>query len=241
MPLRQLSDAEFDEVCRAIEAVRPSLSREESAALRSELAKLNERVCAFWRLWAKPGKQYEKELRTVARLCRELAQVLGDPPTGDWLEAEESPIVDLPHHLSFVYSGSGRTGTYPRTFEKALRDFDRLLDDVALAADRAADSRLTSLARGMGSPARGRDKVAKLLLIELRDIWLQLTKRRPDARIDGEMRYRGNFWQFVWASSAVCREFMSDKGTAGALFSRLDRLIRQPKRAVRSHPAIQIN
>jgi hypothetical protein len=232
MPLRNLSDAEFEQVCYAIETVRQSLSADEENTLRLMLADLNESVRAFWRILAKTPIQRAKELRTVAGLSRELANALGEPPDGDWREAEQSPIVELSRHMNIIYSESGPPAIYPGGVYEALRLFDRLLDDVALAAERAANDQ-SRLAKGSGDGLRrGRDKAATTLLFILRGIWVSFTDRQPDAWIDaGTGEYRGDFWRFVWASSVVCREFMGSKGTAGSLFSRLERLIRKQNQA----------
>jgi hypothetical protein len=75
----------------------------------------------------------------------------------------------------------------------------------------------------------------KLFLFKLNDIWLERTKRKVDAWIDSATgEYRGNFWYFVRASAVLCREFMGAKATDGALFSRLERLIREQKQELRS-------
>jgi hypothetical protein len=106
-------------------------------------------VRGAWLVWKRTPRQMEKEMRSVADLARLLQKALGKPPDGDWLEAERTPLVELPYDLSFVWWESGRRGgIYPDTFERSLHTFYHLLNDVALAAERR-------LGRGLKSSEGG--------------------------------------------------------------------------------------
>jgi hypothetical protein len=234
VPIREMSESELDELYRSFERAGVILTPADKAALKLEVWEIANTVQITWLAWERTPRQMEKEMRSVAELARLLEKALGKPPDGDWLEAEQTPIVRLPYDLSFVWSESGR-GASDAVLERSLRTFYQLLDDVALAAERGLASRLNSEPSKRVNWRRGRDKAVNFFLFRLSDIWVERTKKDADAWVDkftGE--YRGNFWYFVRASAALCREFMGEKATDGALFSRLERLIREQKQELRS-------
>jgi hypothetical protein len=223
VPIREMSESELDEVYRSFERVGVTLTPADKAALKLEVWEIAENARWIWYLWEKTPLQQQKEMRAVADLARSLEKALGKPPEGDWLGSK--PIVQLVHHLADVYSQSGRGGIYPDDFEKALRSFYGLLCDVAIAAEMALE-----LEPWERPTFRGRDEAVILLLGKLSDIWGARTKGKADAWVDSATgEYRGNFWYFIRASAVLCREFMGEKASDGALFSRLERLIREVK------------
>jgi hypothetical protein len=236
VPIREMSESELDEVYRSFERAGVMLTPADKAALKREVWEVADSVRGAWLVWKRTPRQMEKEMRSVANLARLLQEALGKPPDGDWLEAEQTPIIRLPYDLSFVWSESGRRGgSYPDTFERSLRTFCHLLNDVALAAERRLSRGHRVKSSEGANWSRGRDMAVKLFIFKLNDIWLERAKRKVDAWVDSDTgEYRGNFWYFVRASAVLCREFMGEKATDGALFSRLDRLIREQKKGLRS-------
>ena len=135
MPIREMSESELDELYRSFERAGVILTPADKAALKLEVWEIANTVQITWLAWERTPRQMEKEMRSVAELARLLEKALGKPPDGDWLEAEQTPIVRLPYDLSFVWSESGR-GASDAVLERSLRTFYQLLDDVALAAER---------------------------------------------------------------------------------------------------------
>jgi hypothetical protein len=209
MPLREMSAAELEDVYRSFEQAGVMLSTADKAALKIELQELAWKIWDAWRAMEKTHKQMEKEMRTAASLSRKLANVLGEPPKGPWLEGNWTPIVDLPEYLADVYAEKGRRGVWPYTFDHALKTLYELLGDVGLAAERAADRRLKVSKDPEYNWRRGHDRATTLLLLLLSDIWVDRTRLKLDAWVDAATgERRGNFWQFAWASSVLCREFV---------------------------------
>jgi hypothetical protein len=99
-----MSESELDELYRSFERAGVILTPADKAALKLEVWEIANTVQITWLAWERTPRQMEKEMRSVAELARLLEKALGKPPDGDWLEAEQTPIVRLPYDLSFVWS-----------------------------------------------------------------------------------------------------------------------------------------
>jgi hypothetical protein len=227
MGVRRMTEPELQQVYQSIAKVAGPLSKVKRSSLGKELNKLNEEVAIMWEVWAITPRQAASLLTDVSKRARALKQALSA------LVADQSR--EFGPFSSLV---AGIRDLRPEALGE-LRDSEVIishliwledrLDEIARAAKRSAAQRI-EVSRKYRIE-RGHDKAASILVSDLAGIWQRETGSAPDAWRGADGRYRGKFWNFLRASTVVCREFMREKAADGALYSRVERLIKDKKRS----------
>jgi hypothetical protein len=231
MPARRMTLPELESAWGAIEAaIERPLSVSEKEMLASQVHRLNSDVWIMWRVWSPSFNQQAKLLAELAKKTKAARHALGALADGDW----DPQWSTISHLVSKLYSlrvktgKSGRTDAARNAVGAEMKGIHESLGEIAAAATLASKER-AEVAKEYRL-VRGHDKAAALLVEDLAKIWRSKTGTEPDAWVDKETKeYRGKFWNFVKASTVVVREFMGEKATNGALFSRVERLTRKHK------------
>jgi hypothetical protein len=227
MRVRRMTEPELEQVYQSIAKAAGPLSKAKRTSLAKELNELSETMLMMWEVWAITPRQAASLLADVSKRARALKQALRA------LVADQSREFGPFRSLAVGIRDVRREASGERHSEyviiSQLKWLEDRLDEIAAAGKLSAAQR-REISRKYRIE-RGHDKAASILVSDLAGIWQRETGSAPDAWRGADGRYRGKFWNFLRASIVVCREFMGQKAADGALYSRVERLIKEKKRS----------